>query len=52
MLVPLSVAGWGWREGAAAVLFPPTGATPSVGIAMGIAYGAIMTIAALPARSS
>jgi len=48
MLIPLSVAGWGWREGAAAALFPLIGATPSAGIAMGIAYGAMMMITALP----
>jgi len=48
MLIPLSVGGWGWREGAAAALFPLIGASPSAGIAMGIAYGAMMTIAAFP----
>lgn len=48
MLVPLSVGGWGWREGAAAALFPLIGATPDAGIAMGIAYGAMMMIAASP----
>lgn len=48
MLVPLSVGGWGWREGAAAGLFPLIGASPSAGIAMGIAYGAMMLIAATP----
>jgi uncharacterized membrane protein YbhN (UPF0104 family) len=48
MLVPLSVGGWGWREGAAAALFPLIGAAPDAGIAMGIAYGALMMIAALP----
>ncbi|WP_299508104.1 lysylphosphatidylglycerol synthase transmembrane domain-containing protein [uncultured Roseobacter sp.] len=49
MLIPLSVGGWGWREGAAAALFPLIGATPSAGIAMGIAYGTAITLAALPA---
>lgn len=48
MLVPLSVGGWGWREGAAAALSPLIGAAPSAGIATGIAYGAAMMIAALP----
>lgn len=48
MLIPLSVGGWGWREGAAAALFPLLGATPDAGIAMGISYGAMMMIAALP----
>ena len=49
MLIPLSVGGWGWREGAAAALFPFAGALPSAGVAAGIAYGAMMLIAALPA---
>ncbi|MEP3636499.1 MAG: lysylphosphatidylglycerol synthase transmembrane domain-containing protein [Paracoccaceae bacterium] len=49
MLIPLSVGGWGWREGAAAALFPLIGATASAGIATGIAYGAMMMVAALPA---
>ena len=48
MLIPLSVGGWGWREGAAAALFPLAGALPSAGIAAGIAYGAMMLLAALP----
>ncbi len=48
MLIPLSVAGWGWREGAAAALFPLFGASPEAGIAMGICYGAIMLLAAFP----
>jgi len=48
MLIPLSVGGWGWREGAAAALFPLIGAAPAAGIATGIAYGGMMMIAALP----
>ncbi|ABG31921.1 UPF0104 family protein [Roseobacter denitrificans] len=49
MLIPLSVGGLGWREGAAAALFPLIGASPGAGIAAGIAYGAVMLLAALPA---
>ena len=49
MLVPLSVGGWGWREGAAAALYPLIGASAAAGIATGIAYGAMITLAALPA---
>lgn len=49
MLIPLSVGGWGWREGAAAAVFPLIGASSGAGIAMGIAYGAMMMLAALPA---
>ncbi len=49
MMIPLSIGGWGWREGAAAALFPLAGASAAEGIATGIAYGASMLIAALPA---
>ncbi len=49
MVIPLSIGGWGWREGAAAAVFPVIGASASAGVAMGIAYGAMLTIAALPA---
>lgn len=49
MLVPLSVGGWGWREGAAAGLFPLAGEFPSAGVAASIAYGAMMLLAATPA---
>ncbi|MFN3208310.1 MAG: lysylphosphatidylglycerol synthase transmembrane domain-containing protein [Roseovarius sp.] len=49
MLVPLSIAGWGWREGAAAALFPLVGLGADAGVAMGICYGAMMLVSALPA---
>ncbi|MBM7069266.1 lysylphosphatidylglycerol synthase transmembrane domain-containing protein [Actibacterium sp. 188UL27-1] len=48
MLIPASVGGWGWREGAAAALFPLAGATGSAGIAAGMAYGIVMLAASLP----
>ena len=48
MLVPLSIAGWGWREGAAAALFPLAGATPGAGLAASAAFGAILLLSALP----
>ncbi|WP_187298162.1 lysylphosphatidylglycerol synthase transmembrane domain-containing protein [Jannaschia donghaensis] len=48
MLIPLSVAGWGWREGAAALLFPIAGATAQAGIAAGIVFGAAMMLSVLP----
>lgn len=48
MLVPLSVGGWGWREGAAAALFPAFGAPAAAGLAAGAAYGLLMLAAALP----
>lgn len=48
MLLPASIAGWGWREGAAAVLFPLAGEPAASGLAASIAYGAAALIAALP----
>ena len=48
-LIPLSVSGWGWREGAAAALFPLIGASASAGGAAGGAYGAVVLIATFPA---
>ncbi|MEM7642914.1 MAG: lysylphosphatidylglycerol synthase transmembrane domain-containing protein [Pseudomonadota bacterium] len=48
MLIPLSVAGWGWREGAAATLFPLVGADPSAGVAAGVAFGLVLLTASLP----
>ncbi|MEL6464027.1 MAG: lysylphosphatidylglycerol synthase transmembrane domain-containing protein [Pseudomonadota bacterium] len=51
MLVPLSVGGWGWREGAAAALFPLIGAPASAGVAAGITYGLVVLVAALPAAA-
>ena len=49
MLIPLSVGGWGWREGAAAALFPVVGAPASAGVAAGITYGLVVLVATLPA---
>lgn len=49
MLIPLSIAGWGWREGAAAALFPIIEAPASAGIATGITYGIAVFVAVLPA---
>ncbi len=48
MLIPLSIAGWGWREGAAALLFPLAGATAEAGVAASLAFGAVMFAASLP----
>lgn len=48
MLLPASVAGWGWREGAAAALFPLAGLTAEAGLAASIAFGIAMLISALP----
>lgn len=48
MLVPLTVSGWGVREGAAAALLPLAGATASEGLATSVAFGLVFAAAALP----
>ncbi|MEO1789984.1 MAG: lysylphosphatidylglycerol synthase transmembrane domain-containing protein [Pseudomonadota bacterium] len=49
MLIPLSIGGWGWREGAAAALYPLVGASADAGVATGLVYGAAIIASALPA---
>ncbi|MGA8044741.1 MAG: lysylphosphatidylglycerol synthase transmembrane domain-containing protein [Dermatophilaceae bacterium] len=46
--VPISLAGWGPREGAAAWVFAVTGAQASEGLAVSVAYGAMVLVGALP----
>ena len=48
MLLPASIAGWGWREGAAAALFPLAGLTAEAGVAASIAFGIAVLLSALP----
>jgi uncharacterized membrane protein YbhN (UPF0104 family) len=48
MAVPLGVAGWGPREGAAAWSFAAAGLGAGAGVATAVAYGVIATVAALP----
>ena len=48
MAVPLGVAGWGPREGAAAWSFAAVGLGADAGVATAVAYGVIATVAALP----
>ncbi len=48
MLLPFSVGGWGWREGAAAALFPVVGASAAAGLAASVAFGVVILIAAAP----
>jgi uncharacterized membrane protein YbhN (UPF0104 family) len=48
MLIPISISGWGLREGAAAALFPMAGATASQGLATSIAFGLAFIVAVLP----
>ncbi|MFN3294312.1 MAG: YbhN family protein [Gemmobacter sp.] len=48
MLVPLTIAGWGLREGAAAALFPLAGLAPAEGMAASLAFGLVMLGTAAP----
>lgn len=48
MLIPLSVAGWGLREGAAAGVWLLSGLPPEQGVAASVAYGLIVLLASLP----
>jgi hypothetical protein len=46
--VPLNLAGWGPREGTAAWAFAAAGLGASQGLAVAVAYGAIVFVATLP----
>ena len=48
MVVPVTVAGWGVREGAAAVLWPLAGLPAEQGVALSVGYGALVLVASLP----
>ncbi len=48
MLIPVSVGGWGLREGAAATIWPVVGATSEAGIAASVAFGVVILVASLP----
>ncbi len=48
MLIPVSIAGWGLREGTAALLWPLAGLPAAEGIAAAIVYGSLSLIASLP----
>ncbi|RUT28569.1 flippase-like domain-containing protein [Arsenicitalea aurantiaca] len=48
MLIPATVAGWGFREGAAAALFPLAGASAAAGLAASLAFGLVVLAASLP----
>ena len=48
MLIPVTVAGWGIREGAAAALWGLVGLTPADGATISVAYGLIVLTSALP----
>lgn len=48
MLIPLTISGWGVREGAAAALLPLAGASASEGFAASVAFGLVLLVAVLP----
>lgn len=48
MLIPITVAGWGVREGAAAALWGLVGLTPEDGVAVSIAYGLLVLVSSAP----
>jgi glycosyltransferase 2 family protein len=48
MLIPITIGGWGLREGAAAVLFPIVGIDASLALAIAILYGLINLAGSLP----
>ncbi len=48
MLLPVTVGGWGWREGAAAGLFPLIGASAGAGLAASLAFGLVLLVSSLP----
>ncbi len=48
MLVPLSIAGWGLREGTAAAVWLWVGLPSAQGVAISLAYGVLVMLASLP----
>lgn len=52
MLVPITVAGWGLREGAAAAVWATVGLEPAQGAAAAVAYGLLVLLGSLPGALS
>ncbi|MEX0430140.1 lysylphosphatidylglycerol synthase transmembrane domain-containing protein [Spiribacter insolitus] len=48
MLIPASIAGWGLREGAAAILWPMAGLPAAEGISAAVLYGGLTLLASTP----
>lgn len=48
MMLPISIAGWGVREGAAALLWIAAGLAVAQGVAVAVAFGLLFMVAALP----
>nr|WP_052384038.1 lysylphosphatidylglycerol synthase transmembrane domain-containing protein [Halomonas xinjiangensis] len=52
MLIPLTVAGWGMREGAAALAWAAVGLSGAQGVAVAVSYGLLILVASLPGALS
>lgn len=48
MALPVTIAGWGVREGVAALLWPLAGLPAEQGVALGVAYGLLVLVSSLP----
>ena len=48
MLIPVTVAGWGLRESAAALLWSAVGLSAVDGVTVSVAYGLIVLLGSLP----
>lgn len=48
MLIPVTIAGWGLRESAAALLWGAVGLTATDGVTVSVAYGLIVLVGSLP----
>ena len=48
MLLPITIAGWGVREGAAALLWGAVGLTAADGVVISVAYGVLVLLSTLP----
>ncbi|WP_228743211.1 lysylphosphatidylglycerol synthase transmembrane domain-containing protein [Marinobacter sp. F4218] len=48
MVIPVTVSGWGVREGAAALLWPMAGLPPEQGLALSVGYGGLVFLSTLP----
>lgn len=48
MAIPVTVAGWGVREGAAALLWPMAGLPAEQGVALSVGYGLAVLLSSLP----
>ena len=48
MLIPVTISGWGLREGAAVALLPLAGATASESLAASVTFGLVGLVAVLP----